>query len=168
MMTSRVALLSAVAVLFAGCADHRGPVVLDTVGPSAVLAVPSGPAGALVVFSAFDGRLTAANDADHRRHSDYRVFAADGRLLRDVRNDSGTVWEGPVQIELPPGSYRVVARANGYGSVTVPLVVAAGRVTEVHLEGGNPRADQTSFTAVDPVRLPDGQVVGRRAAIVRP
>jgi hypothetical protein len=54
------------------------------------------------------------------------------------RNDNGTSWEGPAEVQLPPGKYRVVARANGYGTVTVPVTVAAKQTTTVHLEGGTP------------------------------
>ena len=54
----------------------------------------------------------------------------------------------------------MVARANGYGTVTVAVVVAANRVTTVHLEGGS--SDETADNQNDTVRLPDGNMVGWR------
>lgn len=149
--------------LVAGCAAYDQHLVLDPVGPSAELAPAAGGNGQLVVYSAFDGHLLASSDGDHQRHSNYRLLAAGEDKPRLIHNDSGTVWEGPVPVELPPGSYRVQAPANGYGMVTVPVVVAAGRVTTVHLEGGDPWPSKSLFTASNAVRLPDGQVVGLHA-----
>ena len=149
--------------LSAGCATHDQHLVLEPVGPSAEPAPAAGTNGSLVVYSAFDGHLTAASDGDHQRHSDYRLLAAGEDRPRRIHNDSGTVWEGPVPVLLPPGSYRVIAPANGYGTVTVPVVIAPGRVTTVHLEGGDPWPNRLSFTASNAVHLPDGQIVGLRA-----
>ena len=61
---------------------------------------------------------------------------------------------------LAPGKYRVVAHANGYGTVTVPVVIDATHVTTVHLNGGS--SDETADNQNDTVRLPDGNVVGWR------
>jgi hypothetical protein len=54
----------------------------------------------------------------------------------EVTNDSGTVIEGPVEVLLPGGHYRVHARSNGCGWVTVQVVVEPGLVTLVHLDCG--------------------------------
>ncbi|HTH50159.1 MAG TPA: hypothetical protein VMB21_21780 [Candidatus Limnocylindria bacterium] len=149
--------------LLTGCATYEQHLVLEPVGPSTELVPAAGVNGSLVVYSAFDGRLLASRDGDHRRYSSYRLLAAGEDHPRVIDNDSGTAWEGPVSIELPAGSYRVVAPANGFGTVTVPVVIAAGRVTTVHLEGGDPWPSKSLFTASNAVRLPDGQVVGLRA-----
>jgi hypothetical protein len=72
----------------------------------------------------------------------------------------------PALVTLPPGTYHVEARAQDYAGVTtratVPVVVEAGRVTAVHLEGdwkpaGHPKASEL-------VRLPNGHAVGWRAS----
>ncbi len=160
--------LSIAVGLLDSCATSGHRLVLAPVGPSASLSTSSGATGALLVFSAFDGHLSASTDDDHQHHSDYQVFAPDGRLVQTVHNSAGTRWEGPVQVDLPEGTYQVSARANGYGRVIVPVVVAAGQVTTVHLEGGDPWPDKSSFNAANSVRLPDGQIVGRRAATSQP
>ena len=95
--------------LSAGCATHDQHLVLEPVGPSAEPAPAAGTNGSLVVYSAFDGHLTAASDGDHQRHSDYRLLAAGEDRPRRIHNDSGTVWEGPVPVLLPPGVVEGVA-----------------------------------------------------------
>ena len=155
--------LIAVLGLSAGCVTYDQHLVLEPVGPSAELAPAAGANGSLIVYSAFDGHLTAASDGDHQRHSDYRLIVAGEDRPRIIHNDSGTVWEGPVPIELPAGNYRVSASANVYGQVTVPVIVAAGRVTTVHLEGGDPWPNRKAFTIANAVHLPDGRIVGLRA-----
>ncbi len=150
--------------LSAGCATCDQHLVLEPVGPSAEPAPVAGTNGSLIVYSAFDGHLTAASDGEHQRYSDFRLLAAGENQAKRIHNDSGTVWEGPVPIVLPPGHYQVLAPANGYGTVTVPVVIAPGLVTTIHLEGGNPWPDKSSFTAANAVHLPDGRIVGLRAA----
>jgi len=64
---------------------------------------------------------------------------------------------------LQPGKYEVVARANGYGEVTVPVVVEAQRTTVLHLEGGAPWHPRPAFDPDNSVSLPDGRVIGWKA-----
>ena len=146
----------------AGCATYRQNLVLEPVGPPSAPTSAAGSAGSLVVFSAFEAGGTG--DPERARHTSYKLFTDDGKLLQAVRNNSGTAVDDPTLVELVPGTYRVVARANGHGLVTVPVVVAANRVTTVHLEGGGPAPDLVTLTAANAVRLPDGQRVGWRAA----
>jgi hypothetical protein len=81
----------------------------------------AGSASALVVFSAYD-QGAHFNDLPYRRvHSDYRILTTDGKLLQNVHNDNGRSAGGPKEVLLPAGQYQVVARANGYGAVTVPV-----------------------------------------------
>jgi len=157
-------------LLLTGCATGKCGLTLDAVGP-----VPAGPVaagstnGMLVVYSAY--RVGADfNSRDSRRpeYSSYKIFRADGKLLRRVGNDSGTELQDPVTVPLLAGNYRVVARANGYGDVTVPVVIATGQGTVLHLEGGNPWPDESVFNHTNAVRLPDGQVVGWRASDAGP
>jgi len=69
---------------------------------------------------------------------------------------------------LPAGTYRVVARANGYGIVTVPVVIEKNQVTTVHLEGGGSWENEVARSQSDAVRLPDGRIVGWRAPQAAP
>ena len=66
------------------------------------------------------------------------------------------------QWNFRPGEYHVIARANGYGYVTVPVIIEARRSTVLHLEGDGSWPDESMFNQTNAVRLPDGQIVGRR------
>jgi len=52
---------------------------------------------------------------------------------------------------------------NGYGTVTVPVTIKPNRLTTVHLEGGTWWPSRSPIFESEPVRLPDGQIVGWRA-----
>jgi hypothetical protein len=146
----------------AGCAYDGHGLVLAPVGPPSPQPT-SGADGSLVVFSAYDPNAHFNSLPYRRIHSDYAILTADGKLLQNVHNDNGTSVEGPKEVLLPAGRYQVVARANGYGDVTVPVVIGAKQITTVHLEGGNPWGSKAPSKQANPVRLPDGEIVGWRA-----
>jgi len=149
-------------VILTGCAGG-GKLVLDPVGPAIDQeASATAPAnGALVVYSAYR-RSADFNARDSRRpeYSDYKILTSDGNLLQKVHNNSGTMLEDAVTVELSPGKYNVVARANVYGFATIPVVIAARQTTVLHLEGGDPWPNLSVFNQTNAVRLPDGQIVG--------
>ena len=153
--------------LLSGCASDRNGLVLGPVGPPpGQSSTTSGSTnGTLVVYSAYDVSANW-NARDPRRpvYSDYKIFSWDGNLLRTVHNDSGTMLQDAVPVELPRGKYRVVAQANGYGRVTIPVVIEACQTTVLHLEGGRPWPNEAEFNQTNAVRLPDGQIVGWRTA----
>ena len=147
--------------LLSGCANRNG-LVLETVGPR-----PPHPSaldsttGALVVYSAYEpGAEFNIRNEFYRSHTDYKIFADDGTLLRKVHNNTGTFQQDPVTVPLAPGKYTVVARANGYDDVTVPVIIAPQQSTILHLEGGGAWPDGSAFNQTNSVRLPDGLVVG--------
>ncbi len=154
--------MMAAGILLMGCAAGNSEIVLDPVGP------PTTPAalvpvrtGTLTVYSAFKVNADFnSRDPDRQEYSDYRIYSPDGKLLQRVHNDTGSNFGSPAAVTLAPGKYRVVAHANGYGTVTVPVVIDANRVTAVHLEGGS--SDETADNQNGTVRLPDGNVVGWR------
>ena len=151
------------AVLLAGCASSQHSLTLAPVGPPTNQPVALNDNGTLVVFSAYEATPANQGDYEHRRHySDYKILSEDGKLLQVVHNDSNTVLREATQVNLAPGRYRVVARANGYGIVTVPVVIERSQVTTVHLEGGGSWENEARNQA-DAVRLPDGRIVGWRA-----
>jgi hypothetical protein len=154
--------MMAVGTLLMGCATGKAELVLDSVGPSTVpAALAPVRTGTLSVYSAFDVNADFnSRDPDRAEYSNYRIYSPDGKLLERVQNDNGSNFGSPAAVTLAPGKYRVVARANGYGTVTVPVVVAANHVTTVHLEGGG--SDETADNQNNTVRLPDGNVVGWR------
>lgn len=141
-----------------GCAGER-PVALAPVGPPPAMPAPmSGGVGSLIVYSA---RESAAdfNARDSRRpeYSDYAILNATGGQLRRVRNNSGAIFQEPATVPLAPGNYQVVARANGYGLVTVPVVIQSGKITTMRLDRSSREIGLDESQAV---RLPNGEIVG--------
>lgn len=160
--------ISAVALL-AGCTTTNGDkLVLDTVGPpmsqSTTMGSPSNH-GTLLIYSAFR-RNPDFNSRDPYRpeYSDYEILTADGNLLQRVHNNSGTMMQDAVPVTLPVGKFQVKARANGYGVVTIPVIIATKQSTVLHLEGGGFWPDESVFNQTNAVRLPDGLIIGWKAA----
>lgn len=161
---STTAALSAAALL-AGCTFAQRALVLGPVGPSVAQSQNIDSKGTLVVYSALDvHEPDMSGFGDVQRHSDYKLFTEDGKLLQFVHNHPHHLDEEPAPVRLPAGRYRVVADSNGYGVVTVLVVIEASQTTTVHLEGGGSWPNEAAFTKANSVRLPDGQVVGYRAA----
>ena len=149
--------------LLSGCAGYKAGLVLEPVGPPIIHSDLEGTNGTLVVYSAFDVHPNfTSTDNNRRRHTDYKIFAHDGRLLHVVHNDARTILESPIEVELPAGDYRISARANRFGPVAVPVIIFPHRTTTIHLEGGS-TPDDPSMAQTNAVRLPDGQFVGWRA-----
>ena len=121
--------------------------------------------GTLLVYSAYEVNADFnARDPNRPEYSDYTIFTPDGKLLQKVHNNSGTILQEAVPVELPPGKYNVSALANGYGFVTIPVIVESGQTTILHLEGGGFWPNESVFDQTNAVRLPDGQIIGWRAA----
>lgn len=154
----------AATALLSGCASHRPALVLDPVGPPPFASAAAGSTGTLKVFSAYEQGADFNSPPYHREYSDYRIFSVDGNLVQTVQNDSGNLAEAPKRVQLPAGSYRVIARANGYGEVTVPVVIRPNQVTTVHLEGSPSWSNRGQLAASNPVRLPHGEIAGWRAS----
>jgi hypothetical protein len=158
-------ILTAAGALLSGCATGSG-LAFYTVGPS----LPQPPAtnstaGVLMVYSAFEATADFnGRNPDLPEYSDYKILTADGKPLESVHNNSGTILQDPVSVELPPGKYQVIARVNGYGNVTVPVMIERQQSTVLHLEGGGLWPDESAFHQTNAMRLPDGQIIGWKAA----
>ncbi|MEI9864001.1 MAG: hypothetical protein WDN00_05505 [Limisphaerales bacterium] len=100
-------LIMAVGVL-SGCTTEKGGLALDTVGPAPnQAAVANATSGMLVVYSAYQVNADfAGRDRRSPQYSDYKILTADGRLLRKVHNNSGTILQEAVPAELPPGNMK--------------------------------------------------------------
>jgi hypothetical protein len=159
--------LLATVALLSGCASQRPALVLDPVGPAPVPAGVAGSSGTLMVFSAFRQGANFNGPPYRRQYTDYKILSPTGKLLQWVRNDGGTLVAAPKPVALPTGTYRVVARANGYGEITVPVVIRPNQATLVHLEGSASWPDRKQLAASNPVRLPDGEIAGWRASVDR-
>lgn len=161
-MKATLVLLAWIACLGPGCSAPRlpsTPVVLDPIGPRMAGPRPA-PHGYLRVYTATvdlqSGKLP------YQVHTPYLVYNDQGRRVRNVVNHVGDTDQAPMTVTLPPGSYHLLAEAAGYGRVTVPVVIAGGMLTEVHLQrGGMPYWE--SAPDRDLVRLPNGPVAGFRA-----
>lgn len=154
-------------IALAGCASPKGPLVLDPIGPEPHSDSSTGTQGSLVVFSAFDPAADANRSPYRRRYTDYKILSADGeQVLQVVHNNRETLLNTPPAVELAAGSYRVIARANGYGTITAPVMIKAGHVTTVHLEGSVWWPRSSPIFASNPVRLPKGEIAGWRAEAV--
>ncbi len=163
MKTNYTVVLLAAATPRSVCAFGPRDMVLEPVGPSPASVADNNGEGSLVVYTAYDVNAIGIGDYEERRHySDYRILADDGKLLRIVHNDVGPIRPA-THVTLPAGTYRVVANANGYGTVTVPVVIGSNRLTVVHLEGGASWSDMAADSQASAVRLPDGEIIGWRA-----
>ena len=152
-----------VASVVAGCVSQPHGLVLDPIGPPDSQSASAGSTGTLVVFSAFEPHAHF-NDLPYLHHyTDYKITCQDGKLVQTVRNDTGTLAERPKRVQLPVGAYRVATRANGYGVVTVPVIIRANQVTTVHLEGDSTWQNRSHLSQSNPVRLPDGAIADWRA-----
>lgn len=157
----------ATAILYSGCASERNTVALDAVGPAQLSkpVPPTADQGTLIVYSAANPYPDfGARDPYRQVYSNYEIYSTDERLLKKIHNNDNTMLQRPVGVGMPAGTYTVQARANGYGLVSVPVMIQAGQSTVVHLEGGanfgNRPASDTNM-----VRLPDGRIVGWRASL---
>ena len=56
-------------------------------------------------------------------HTDYTIYTQDGKFLERVCNSKGLDDPQPALVPLPPGAYRVKAKARDFGMVTIPVVI---------------------------------------------
>jgi hypothetical protein len=119
-------------ILMTSCAGSGSPVVLPPVGPETPAPVAAGSTGQLKVY-------TATRDIDDGNthyfpHTSYTIYSADGKVVKKVANRTNIHDEEPTVVELPAGTYTVLARSASHGMVKVEVVIAAGRLTTAKLE----------------------------------
>jgi hypothetical protein len=88
--------------------------------------------GSLVVYSATDA--FEDGDVPYYAHSSYTIYAADGKLFKNVENHISRSDEIPEVVKLPVGSYVIEARSERDGYVRVRVVIKAGRQTILDLD----------------------------------
>lgn len=157
-MKKSILVLAAVGgvLLLTGCSST--PVAFAPVGPNPAVVGTSGGSGQLEVFSALSGR-SEGNNPTWYQHSDYYICNDQGQRLDHVDNAVGYYARAPRIVTLPPGKYFVKAHAKGALWTTVPVVIASGEITKVHLDGQwQPPASNAEL-----VREPAGYPVGWRA-----
>ena len=165
MMANRLpVLLWLVAMSLAvSCALVPSPITLQTVGPSPYGSPEPVSTGRLRVDTAV--KCYCYDRQSYCVHTDYGIYDANGDRLRSVRNAASFHTLDPAVVSLSPGSYSIVAWADGYELVKVPVVIRPGRVTVVNLETDkNKRFPDAQ--ADDMVRMADGRMVGWSANAV--
>jgi len=146
--------------LLVGCANT--PVVLAPVGPNPHGVQTNASDGELEVYS----RLFACTEGDNpvwHQHSAYRIYDLQGRLVKYVGNAAGHYEQAPRLVPLPPGRYRLHARASDYLLVEVPITIERGRTTKVHLDDRWQLPAYASNAGL--VSLPNGNPVGWQAGM---
>jgi hypothetical protein len=129
--------VAGIVAAMSGCAT--APMVLnDPVGPNPTMASSGESAGKLEVYSATEEEHNVGFQTAYFQRSPYVIYDSNGREIKRVNNNNKSEFLPLPQTEvLPPGTYRVNAlEASGFGEpVQVPVVIEAGRTTEVHLNG---------------------------------
>jgi hypothetical protein len=148
---------AAVAILATGCSTT--PVAFAPVGPNPAGFQAVAANGQLEVFSALS-ECSEGNNPTWYQHSDYYLCAPDGRIMRHVDNTTGYYAQDPRLLNLPPGKYMVEARAKDMLRAEVPVVIKAGEITRVHLDGSWQPSPATPTTEL--VKAPAGYPVGWR------
>jgi hypothetical protein len=155
-MKSIIILLGAGLVSFlAGCATT--PIALAPVGPDPHGLQTTASDGNLEVYSGLVACFEGNNPPWHQ-HSDYRIYDLQGRLVKYVGNAPGHYDQAPLLVSLPPGEYRLHARASDYLRVDVPVIIERGRTTKVHLDDRWRLPAYASNNEL--VSLPNGNPVG--------
>jgi hypothetical protein len=144
----------------AGCATRAPLVVQNPVGPQRPHQPRRRTDGDLVVYSAT--YVSTYAQSEYPVHTDYTIATRDYKVIERVANQTGPFNANPATVRLPPGEYRVKALVERGGFVIVPVVIEAGKKTVVDLNGE--ALPQNLSADDDLVRLPDGRVVGWRAA----
>ncbi len=154
--------LCLIASLLSGCLQAPTPAMLERVSLAPAEVAAPAEKGTLMVFSAFETGLPSPNEVDeyNNHYSDYEIRHEGGTLVAKVKNRSGALGAGPAKIELATGSYELIAEANGYSRVAIPISIARDQMTAIHLEGGGMPAHQSEFSEMFLVRVPDGRIVG--------
>lgn len=156
--------IALLAAAFVGCASDSSVVVDQPVGPD--LAPPRGNVnqnnkdGSLIVYSALESADPISSD--YPTHAGYAIYDESGKLIRQVDNRSGPFYQSPETVSLPPGKYKVKARATNHGLVTVSVIVKENETTVLDLDSSHFRQHKPTG-AGQWVRLPSGEVIGMRS-----
>ncbi len=145
-------------MLLTSCASKDQVVIAAPVGP-----IPREAVGMLIVYSATEQwpEVIGGDDTYRYPHTGYEISTTDGRPVKTVRNALSNWDELPTRVELREGNYVVRALSQTFELVSVPVVIRAGRLTELHLErprNWEPMASNARNSHY--VRLPNGQVIG--------
>lgn len=153
--------LVAVALLSGCLSAPVSRVATEPVGPiggANRMNLSTGP-GELIVFT----QTEDINDGgiSYTRHTAYSIENQEGNTVRQVVNRAGNTDQSPTTVSISAGSYVVRARADGFGLVAVPILIAPNQLTAVYLSR-EPRPKGLAIPPGQEVTLPDGRLVGRK------
>jgi hypothetical protein len=115
--------------------------------------------GNLLVYSAT--YVSTLEQSEYPVHTNYTVATIGGNVIEHVTNLSGPFYAYPAKVTLPAGEYHVRAQYDRGGFVVVPVNIMSGKTTILDLSH-EPLPPQ-AYSTREPIRLPDGRVVGWRA-----
>jgi hypothetical protein len=159
-----ISLIGAVIIpLLSGCAST--PVALNSVGPA-----PATPAGEYVatgwlrVYTATDAHEIGDNTY-YYTHTGYHIYTEDGKLWKYIPNHTGDMDESVANVQIPEGKYKVLARSEPYNVVIVPVLIQAGKTSEVHL--GAHWTPPLNAPTNEIIYFPDGRPVGWKSSMTK-
>lgn len=159
-----------------GCASPAHLTVSEPVGPAPTAGVIRSGGSQLQVYSAREkapidlNKETFLYNNDFGRndflyeaaHTDYTIYTDNGKVVEHVKNARNYEDPQPAVVSLPPGNYRIEARARDYGWVTIPVVIEEHKLTVVNLQR-SPNPAVESIDRADAVLLGGNRIVGWRA-----
>jgi hypothetical protein len=124
-------------LLFLACFSAQGQakvgVTLSEVVPADEGQQDKVSMGYLTVFSSTE--QTQWGDGPYYYvHTGYRIFDANGKAVKWVRNHDDNADEIPEKVELAPGKYTIWAQSDKYGYVKIPVVIKLAQTAAIHLE----------------------------------
>jgi hypothetical protein len=113
-------------------AGTRDPLILDPVRPGLDYRMEVSN-GYLIVYSA-TGRVDDGS-VPYYPHSSYTIYTLDGKLVKTVANHVSDSDETPNLVSLPVGPYLIEAQSEQEGLLRVHVLIRAGALTALNLEG---------------------------------
>ncbi len=178
MKWTSLVLLSSAAVCLGGCVSPAHVTVSEPVGPAPTAGMMKSAGSQLEVYSAREREPVDINKEEflwdnafgrndflyEPAHTDYTIYTMDGKVFKHVKNARNYEDSQPAAVSLPPGEYKVEARARDYGWVTIPVIVEPHKLTVVNLQPGlNPAVK--SVDRADAVMLGGDRIVGWRGMV---
>jgi hypothetical protein len=123
---------------------------------------PWAGSGELLVYSAtFTPTL---EEGEYPAHTDYSIATTNDQPIERVSNQTGSFDKRPATVSLAPGEYHIRAQYDRGGFVTIPVVIEAGKMTTIDLDG---RAmPKGGSPAAEPIRVAGEKVVGWKSVEV--
>jgi hypothetical protein len=129
----------------------QGPAACNPTPP----ATPDRP-GTLLVYSAT--YAPTIEQSEYPVHTKYSIATTADMVIKRVPNLAGSFYADPAKVTLPAGAYHVRAQYDHGGFVVIPVCIEPGKTTIVDLS--HERLPAGTESTREPIRLPDGRVVG--------